>query len=133
MRLVVVTVAATMVTHAPAAAEPCPTSTVMRRGDVATCDGILTPGVRVKACLTAEEDLTLCRVEHAAETRLRAIDATRCGDTIRALEEALAAEREAGRNEATPVTRTRWEPIALGVAIGVLVGAGVVGVVWATR
>lgn len=126
-------VAATMLTHAPAAAEPCPASTVMRRGDVSTCDGVLVPGVRVKACLTAEEDLNLCRAEHTAESRLRAIDATRCSETIRALEAALAAEREAGRNGAAPVTRTRWEPIALGVAIGVLVGAGVVGVVWATR
>lgn len=133
MRCVVASVAMLMVAHAPAAAEPCPASTVMRRGDVATCDGVLVPGARVKACLTAEEDLTLCRAEVATEGRLRAIEATRCAESIRVLEAALAAEREAARNDATPAARSSWVPVALGVAVGVLVGAGVVGVVWATR
>lgn len=133
MRSIVASVTALMVAHAPAAAEPCPASTVMRRGDVATCDGALVPGTRVKACLTAEEDLSLCRTEHAAEAKLRAIEATRAAESIRALEEALAAEREAGRNAATPAARSSWVPVALGFAVGALVGAGVVGAVWATR
>ena len=134
MRAVVWLVTACMVTTAaPARGEPCPASSVMRRGQVAECDGVLVPGPRAAACLTAEADRDLCAIRLRAVEDLRRIDADEASRTITALEAALAEERQAGRDAATPAPATPWTGIAVGVLVGVLVGAGVVGAVWASR
>ena len=67
----VVTLALICALASPARAEPCPSSTVMRRGAVASCDGVLVPAARVAQCLTDHHELAGCRVRLAGEVEAR--------------------------------------------------------------
>jgi hypothetical protein len=117
-----------------ALAEPCEASSVMRRGAVAPCGGVLVPADRVAQCVedyhareAAEARLTGCRAEGAADRRA-------CDAVTRALHEALEAERTAARNAAKPQAGTDWSAVAWGFAVGLAVGAGAVaGLVVALR
>jgi hypothetical protein len=111
---------------APARGEPCPASSAMRRGAVASCDGVLVPATRVAQCLTDHHELAGCRVRLAGEVEARRVAEESWRHEVARLELALDAEREAGQRAYEP--RTDWSAIGWGVVVGLVVGALAVAV-----
>jgi hypothetical protein len=115
-------------------AEPCEASSVMRRGSVAACEGVLVPGTRAAQCVADAEDLAGCRIRLDAEVKARAIADAAHEEERTTFLAALEAERQAARSAAVPELRTDWSAFGWGVGFGVLVGvAGAVAVAYAVR
>jgi len=122
----VVTLALLCALAAPARGEPCPASSVMRRGAVASCDGVLVPGARVAQCLTDHHELAGCRVRLAGEVEARRLADESWRAEVARLELALDAERAA---KVAPMdARTDWGAVGWGVVVGLVVGALAVAV-----
>ena len=122
----VVTLAVLCTLAAPARAEPCPASSAMRRGAVASCDGVLVPAARVAQCLTDHHELAGCRVRLAGEVEARRVADDSWRAEVARLELALEAERAA---KTAPIdARTDWGAVGWGVVVGLVVGALAVAV-----
>ena len=122
----IVTLALICALAAPARAEPCPASSVMRRGAVASCDGVLVPGARVAQCLTDHHELAGCRERLAGEVEARRVADESWRAEVARLEVALDAERNA---KVAPIdARTDWSAVGWGVVVGLVVGALAVAV-----
>jgi hypothetical protein len=96
------------------AAQPCPTATVMRKGDVANCDGALVPTADLREVILIEGERDACRAELDGARQAQHV-------TVEGYE-AEVAELERLLAEPPPFD---WTALLIGAAVGLLAGGAV--------
>jgi hypothetical protein len=117
-----------------AAAQVCEDTTSVMAGRPAPCTGLLLPPSRARQCVEDVHAAEACRIRLAGCERVVEIRQRACAEREATLIAALEAEREAGRESASPPSTWSWSSFGVGLGVGgAVVAALVVGILVATR
>lgn len=106
----------------------CDESRPIMAGEESDCDGVVLGPKRLGQLLEDRERLRTCAIDLRLARELVGIEATRCNGRIDQLTNAL----DLARVKLAEPPRWQWEAAALGLAVGLLFGAGLTAYV-ATR
>lgn len=106
----------------------CDDSRPIMTGELADCDGLLVGPQLMGSLLEARERVRLCGIDLRLERELLRVERERCDGRLALVNEAL--ERANAKLRQPP--RWQWETAVVGLALGLVLGAGVTAYV-ATR
>ncbi len=106
----------------------CDESRAILTGEEADCDGVLLGPQRLGALLEARERVKTCDIDLRLSRDLLRIEGERCDGRLRLMTEAL----ERANVKLAQPPRWQWETAVVGLAVGLLFGAGLTAYV-ATR
>lgn len=100
----------------------CEDSRPLMTGEVADCDGVLVGPRKLGGLLEDREHLGVCNVDLTLARRVGQLEREHCDARLAQVNAALT---EANARLARPA-RWQWETAVLGLAVGLVVGAGIV-------